>query len=1502
MARGAAPVPAATTSSRVRNKKLSYRQKLCVQRGSHLLNAATSVVAGPEPEFEGQEHAQDSNLGVDASEISEHHLQAALSSNQLATSEGNAAAETAKAAYSIPVPDAHGTLSNAEFAQLYPPGVYSDPVTYIRYSDTVEDCIKGPSYNMDEDDQDWLETRNAKAQEDLTAAIRSAKTGPLAGSGGKGKAKEKLRKEAIEKLIAENQASYRQMSEDQFEMIMTVFEQVTSEQVPFLHLDVTKIPTSEELLAYFEPNSSISALAQPDLPPLSWEKTVSAAGPSNTTAGAQARRLSIAGAAASRSASSTEWSPLNPYKNLADLKNLAGIVYPHWKSRREDREGRTVTPYLNFDETNDNDPYVCFRRREVKQIRKTRKTDALHIEKMIRLRAELEHAVALTELVARREKTKRASLRQSRECWENIKDLMDIKRQWGIVGPQQGLEDDELISGERRDQTHSASGPAKKKRKTDEAATTIKLAGRRSRAGEGEGAASGAAASAAGVSGMGSAILERVHAVQAYIERECLRKADADLGWEEGSDAAFQPIPAPAPLRAFRPIHAESSEDPLPFSPLSIRAGRPPSFRRRVGRGGRVLLDRRLPIPSPVPTSLTDWPRYGRPRSQLPGVVESHESRPTEPDSTSTLPDVASTSSLASSKKTLTGPFAFSPDAHPQLLASTTHPSVQSLLNQGNDAFGGPFARNGPFAGPTPSNSQGEVSGSQHSDASSTSSDSSDRSRLSGTSVGVVSTQATEVGDIDMLGLDEEHDKEEREEQRDASDSDESDSKLSEPERELQRWTRMEERWRYDDESGRFAGLGLTALGGMEDDDEAVLDDFDQRFMRYRMTLLEEADLLKLSTDLTNLQQAQAAAEAPSPKPAGYVEQPASSTSSAVANAVVASSKAAAVTVAAPTGTLPGIPNAATLPIPSAARTAAATGGGGSQSALQAQQLQAQQQQLQLAILQQQQQQQQQAAAAQAQAQAQAQAAAAAAQAQAQAQAQQAALLQQQQKQQQQHQKSQQMPQQSPVQSHQQAQQQQQAQNVTAQQLPQPFGSQIMSLSHNNTQQAQLAAFAAAQQQLQAAQQAVVQQQQQQQQRMSGVTNAQQQPQQQQFGLPVQMQMQMPIQLQMQLQMQMAAAAAQGQTHLLGQSMPFDATSVQAQMQQAQQHLARSMPAQSMAHSSPMQAAAFAVPNAQPFGMNLSLNMNGNAGSPPMQHARVSSQPQQHARTSASPVSAAAATNGQNTARTNPSPIMQAGLVQQQQAQQQQQQAQQAGQLNLNLSLAAAQMQSGAVNLQQFQALQQQAQMLPQAQTGKATAAQLMAMKAALAQNANLNLRLPPNRALQIAQQAAQKAFNSQQQAQLQQVQQQQQAAAQQAQGNGNASNQGSPAMSRASTAGSPRFAANGINGAMAGSSPVQNGTSATTNATNSPSPQISAANRAAIAAATNAANAKMMAQQSPVSYHASPVQANLNLHAAQQQQLQNAAAAAVAAAAAAGANAGSPHLATRASPQTQQG
>ncbi|KAN0060647.1 Enhancer of polycomb-like protein 1 [Thecaphora frezii] len=1279
---------------------------------------------------------------------------------------------------------------------------------------------------MDEDDLDWLDTRNSKAREELALAMKNIKSGQGAGGGGgKGKGKERLREDVAAKLTRDNQAMLRIMTEDQFEMIMTVFEQVTSDRVPFLHLDMTKTPTLDSLLPMFDPGSSLSKLAQPELPPLPWEHQASlpSSSSSSSSSATNSRRQTAPAAGSSSAVDSSEWKPANPYKNLADLKALAGVVYPYWKSKREDREGRAVVPYLNFDETNDSDPYVCFRRREVKQMRKTRKTDALHIEKMIRLRSELEHAASLVQLIAQREKTKRASLRQDYQCWESARDLLDIKRQWGIVGPHQGLEDDELLSGEHRDIVSQSSGAPKKKRKTEEGSTTIKLSNRKFRSGEADSgsatSSTAAAAATAGVNGMGSAILERVHAVQAYIERECLRKADADLGWEEGSDSPFQPVPAPAAVRAFRPIHSETSEERGPFTPPQSRVGRPPSFRRRIGRGGRVFLDRRLPMASPVPSSLSDWPRPG----EIPGRAEGahasistrlvESSRQGQASGPSARPESSVTEGAKQQSPALTGPFAFTPDLRPSLLISSLRAPPASI-EAASLGFGGSFAASAAAAassGPFASSSSAADARYQASDASSTSSDSTEGSRSSLTSIGAVSTQATEVGDIEMLGLDADAEKGRYEDiEPDSRSVDEEPRHLT-----MEEWSRLQERWRYDDETGRWAGLGLTGLGGMEDDEEAVLDDYDQKFMRYRMTLLEETDLLKLSTDLTNLQHAQAAAEAPSPKPAGYVQQ-ASPVTGGGSTSTTAHSRSAS---AAAAGNSPALAAAGvSIPMPSAARTSAVTGGGGSQSALQAQQLQAQQQQLQLAM--QQQAQQQQAA----------QAAAA---------AQQAAAVQQ-------------------------AQQHQYTQQPTL-------------------QQAQLAAMTAASQQQQQQQRVSSPATANQQRRASSIQAQPQQPQQQppqqlqvqasvpsqipfqplphgqphpgQQQAPMAMPMQLPIQMQMQMQMQMAAAAAanmSGQPHPLSQSMSFDASSVPAQQ------IPRSMSQPGIPHSSPLQAAAFAVPNTQQFGGGMNGGINGLVGSPAMHQARMSSQPQQlPARTSSSPVSAVNG-SGHNGARPTPSPVMRASMTVSQQMQRQTT----GGAPNATVPSHGPQpkLANGFHALQALQQAQQAQPFVghsgsPSTPQQAAREAQLMAMKAVLAQNANLQLRLPPNRALQIAQQAAQAALGQgQQQQQQPQPQQQQQQSQQQQQqqpqqsgqsmkGQGNASNQGSPNLMRASTAGSPR------------------------------AKNAGATNNGMAQAMSSSPRAGMMAQamqgQPQMQFPSSPASGNLHMSVGQQQALQ---------------------------------
>lgn len=70
----------------------------------------------------------------------EHHLQAALSSTQLAA-EGDKVI-SAKPAYHIPTPESKQVLQTKEYARLYPPGTYQDPISYVRSSSTLEDAIK----------------------------------------------------------------------------------------------------------------------------------------------------------------------------------------------------------------------------------------------------------------------------------------------------------------------------------------------------------------------------------------------------------------------------------------------------------------------------------------------------------------------------------------------------------------------------------------------------------------------------------------------------------------------------------------------------------------------------------------------------------------------------------------------------------------------------------------------------------------------------------------------------------------------------------------------------------------------------------------------------------------------------------------------------------------------------------------------------------------------------------------------------------------------------------------------------------------------------------------------------------------------------------------------------------------------------------------------------------------------------------------------------------------
>jgi enhancer of polycomb-like protein len=137
-----------------------------------------------------------------------------------------------------------------------------------------------------------------------------------------------------------------------------------------------------------------------------------------------------------------EFEPTFEYLSLKALLPYAQHVYLHWKERRIKRMGKPIAPTLKFEENekdDSNDPYICFRRREVRQVRKTRRQDAASSERIRRLKNEMQQARDLVALVSMREKQREESLKAERNLFNIRCRVKDAKRKLGIVGGDEDL-------------------------------------------------------------------------------------------------------------------------------------------------------------------------------------------------------------------------------------------------------------------------------------------------------------------------------------------------------------------------------------------------------------------------------------------------------------------------------------------------------------------------------------------------------------------------------------------------------------------------------------------------------------------------------------------------------------------------------------------------------------------------------------------------------------------------------------------------------------------------------------------------------------------------------------------------------------------------------------------------------------------------------------------------------------------------------------------------------
>ncbi|TDL23130.1 hypothetical protein BD410DRAFT_721524 [Rickenella mellea] len=519
---------------------LALRNRNRVTNKTRLKVIKGNIDADPIVLDEDEERARVvSTAGVDAEDANEHHLQAVLSAaSQRASTVGQRATRATTGekrneptAAFIPVPDAAGVVEN--YAELYPPNKWTDPATYLKFSYTVDDCISyaiadGFTYYMDERDQEWLEKNNQEARgEGTSAQAAAAASGTTTRSGAFRGAKAKGKEPDVNAAV--------ELAEDQFELVMGVFEKVTHDNTPFLHVSLNQ---------GMPPFSIYQDVFSTDLPPSMFASYVVPRG-----------------------------IPPAPI-----LSRMARACYPYWRDRRLEREGLRIIPALNFDESDTkNESYICFRRREIKAVRKTRASQVTSSDKLLRLKSELSSSLDLAQHVLARERQKRECSHNAQRLWDKRLDFVNLKRKFPAMLAVK--EDEELLIDKER-------VPKRIPPRSSETPCVLRIKNR-----------NGGDMFAPGEPHLRPR--ERINMIQNMIEDYLKRQKERDHHWEDGVDNPYQTRPVPFTERLFKEISplATSTAALTPSQPPANRVIRAPQhFHLRVGRGDRMHLDRRLHV------------------------------------------------------------------------------------------------------------------------------------------------------------------------------------------------------------------------------------------------------------------------------------------------------------------------------------------------------------------------------------------------------------------------------------------------------------------------------------------------------------------------------------------------------------------------------------------------------------------------------------------------------------------------------------------------------------------------------------------------------------------------------------------------------------------------------------------------------------------------------------------------------------------------------------------
>jgi enhancer of polycomb-like protein len=296
--------------------------------------------------------------------------------------------------------------------------------------------------------------------------------------------------------------------------------------------------------------------------------------------------------------------PTQGRPGVVTIKHVIQDVYNYWVQKRSKLKRPLLRHFWPVTSTDDTNPHLVFRPREKEKykLRKKRQNDMDAYRKMKQLRNDFDNVRALLELVKRREELNRSLVQLQCELFQQrLFDLIDTSGWPRLTTRIDRDEIDTLLDVPKLfdPQEGGANGKRGKKRRRD-----------------GEDSLTGARTAGAGAAGMGS---DRDASGRQSSDPGAATAPKAIIAGQNGGE------PAPNfmnPLQT-RERYVTSWDNAVPAVTSYVDSNPTPTFRfrhrPRIGRGGRVLIDR---IPHPAHPNITPITVFtagnGLPRSIYP--------------------------------------------------------------------------------------------------------------------------------------------------------------------------------------------------------------------------------------------------------------------------------------------------------------------------------------------------------------------------------------------------------------------------------------------------------------------------------------------------------------------------------------------------------------------------------------------------------------------------------------------------------------------------------------------------------------------------------------------------------------------------------------------------------------------------------------------------------------------------------------------------------------------